>query len=110
MATNLFCTFLILGSILYFLSSYMTDFLDDSYTITPILLATNRQLIGKAVNSNMDQVRTMLKGSEKSPLFRSIRMRYLEVFPSGEIAKLKETLSDGSKIDMERRMSSEDEA
>jgi hypothetical protein len=66
-----FCV--VVGLVVYELSSFSSDF-DDPFSVNPIVLTSN----------NILKERNPTKATEyadKSPLFRSLKMRVAQVFP-----------------------------
>ncbi|CDW82694.1 UNKNOWN [Stylonychia lemnae] len=77
MNSSVFCTFLMIGSVLYFVSSYSTSFLEEIYSVQPIIITTNKRIKEKAKLINNE--------AKKSPLFQSMKTRYHQMFPDAQL-------------------------
>jgi hypothetical protein len=74
MNSPLLCGCLIVSTIVIILTAYTNSFIDDMYTVTPIFIASNREIKEKAQTKSND-------AAERSPFFKSLKTRYNQVFP-----------------------------
>ena len=88
----MFCTLLAIGSVIYFLSSYTSTLFDDIMLVQPIVIALNKPI--------KEKIKTKKSEADKSPLFKSVKLRYNQIFPQEppNASSLNYLLNDGTYI------------
>jgi hypothetical protein len=67
MPSPFLCSIVIVATVVYIASMYLNSFIEDMQTVQPFIITVNKKL--------KERVHSRILESEKSPLFKSLRMR-----------------------------------